>query len=581
MRQSYLIGKAFNQYLWASVLTVATTQVANIIDATIVGNLIGPDALAAVNLSKPLLQTLFAISCLYVPAATILTGVAIGKGDTGHGGSLFSFSLLLSLVLGLLCTVGGLVFFGGLSRFLCPSETLYPLAADFMKVTLLSAVPQLIMYTIHQFVTVDGSPRLVTLSVLIGNIFNILLDIVFIKYCGMGIAGAAWATFTMYIVCILTALLHFRKAGTLRLKALALSHPREEARRLELGRLFGIGLPLFFSTVLLSVQYVGNNYVADTYLGDSGLVALAVCMQLFSLSMIILTGTLRTIQPVGSILRGMDDHHGMLLLMRRAYRFLAICLVVYAAFLIFIPGSIAAALGVVPGCEAAGVLKTALPLFSLHIVMQGLLYNMMPIFQFYGRKHLALFLSIAQTLLPMVFFFLLRGHWIGFFLGQLVTALVLVVWIHMLRRRDVSLSPFFLIPLKPASQVFEQTMPTSLQNLDDTILRLNAFLTEAHFHRRTVFHACLCTEEFLKNIVQHGHAHVVDVGATIVDGCLNVTLHDDGRPFNPISFTQSDPDRIGLGLKIAQGVCRHFDYKFLFNQNMLTMQFSSEAECEN
>ena len=59
-RKSNLINKAFNRYLWASVLTVAATQIANIVDAIIVGNLVGPDGLAAVNLSKPLLQTFFA-----------------------------------------------------------------------------------------------------------------------------------------------------------------------------------------------------------------------------------------------------------------------------------------------------------------------------------------------------------------------------------------------------------------------------------------------------------------------------------------------------------------------------------------
>ena len=72
-RNSYLIGKAFKNYLTASVLTVAATQVANIVDASIVGNLIGPEGLAAVNLCQPLLQAFFATSILYVAS----TGEAV------------------------------------------------------------------------------------------------------------------------------------------------------------------------------------------------------------------------------------------------------------------------------------------------------------------------------------------------------------------------------------------------------------------------------------------------------------------------------------------------------------------------
>lgn len=45
-RKATLVNKAFGQYLWASVLTVAATQIANIVDATIVGNLVGADGLA-------------------------------------------------------------------------------------------------------------------------------------------------------------------------------------------------------------------------------------------------------------------------------------------------------------------------------------------------------------------------------------------------------------------------------------------------------------------------------------------------------------------------------------------------------
>lgn len=569
-RKPYLISKAFNQYLWASVFTVAATQIANIVDAAIVGNLIGSAGIAAVNLSKPILQAFFAISCLYVPAATILTGIAIGKGDTRRSGQLLSFSLIVSFVLGFLCLAGGMFFFGELSHALCPSETLYPLAADFMRVTIYSSLVQILMYTVHQFVTVDGSPRLVTYSIFIGNIVNIFLDIVFIKYCNMGIAGAAWATFTMYIVCILTALPHFRKKGTLRMQM-----PR--LQDLELGKLFGIGLPLFFSTALLSVQYVGNNYVASTYLGDNGLVALGVCMQLFAFSMIILTGTLRTIQPVGSILRGMDDSMGMLMLMKRAYRFLGLCLAIYAAALILMPSQIAALLGVNDKMGMQMVV-TALPLFTFHIVMQALLYNLMPIFQLYDRKHLALFLSISQTLMPMIVFYLTRGNWLGFFFGQLITAIVIVVWCAVLRRRDTSLTPIFLIPMKKSTQVFETTATASLSSLSQTIDQLQTFLRQNGISSRNVFHASLCTEEFLKNIIQHGKAHAIDVGATIADGVINITIHDDGAPFNPIAFAHDIPEKIGLGLTLAQATTQSIDYKFLFNQNMLTLKIGDPAQ---
>ena len=196
---------------------------------------------------------------------------------------------------------------------------------------------------------------------------------------------------------------------------------------------------------------------AATYLGDGGLIALAVCMQLFAFSMIILSGTLRTIHPIGSILKGLDDHQGMRFLLRRAYVFLAVCLAIYAVAIAVFPADISLLLGAANE-QSLPVILAALPLFSLHIVMQALLYNFMPVYQLYDHKKLAMFLSIGQTLLPMVGFWLLKGGWIGFFLGQMVVALVIIVASWVIRRKQPSLSPLLLIPKSDPKVVYDVTI---------------------------------------------------------------------------------------------------------------------------
>lgn len=560
-RNSFLIGKAFKNYLTASVLTVAATQVANIVDASIVGNLIAPEALAAVNLSKPVLQTIFAVSIFYISSTTMMAGIAIGKGDKAKASKLFTFSLLTSVVLGVLFVVGGVTWFDPLSRLLCKSDALRPMTDDFMLVTLLSAIPLLLMNTLHQYVTVDGSPRLVTRAVIVGNVFNIMCDILFIKYCGWGISGAAWATFIMYVVCILMVLPHFRKEGSLRL-----SWPKRGD--IDYGQITAYGLPLFFSTVLLSVQYVVCNYVASTYLGDGGLIALAVCMQLFAFSMIILTGTLRTIQPVGSILKGLDDNRGMIFLLKRAYTFLAVCLAVFALALVAFPAQISEFLGAANE-KSLPIILEALPLFSLQIVMQALLYNLIPVYQFYGRKHLALILSFGQALLPMFGFWLLRGGWMGFFLGQATVAAIVLACTMRERSKDKTLTPVFLIPRGNVGDVYDVTIATDIASLDESTDGILAFLLSQGWPKDVANKYVLCAEELLKNIIDHGHAKYIDIRATR----STISLHDDGKPFNPLEYGPTIPGREeeGFGLKIVNGIGIDMKYDYRFNQNMLTI----------
>lgn len=555
-RNSYLVGKAFKNYLAASVLTVAATQVANIVDASIVGNLIGPEALAAVNLSKPVLQAFYAVSCFYVASGTILAGIAIGKGEKEKADKLFTFSLITSLVLGVLFIVGGIAVFNPLSRLLCKSDTLRPMTDDFMLITILSAIPQLLMYTFHQFVTIDGSPKLISRAVIVGNIFNIVFDIIFIKYLDMGIKGAAWATFIMYVVCVLMVLPHFKGERTLRL-----SMPR--IKDIDMGQISTLGLPLFLSTVLLSIQYVGCNYVAARYLGDGGLIAMAVCMQLFSFSMIILTGTLRTIQPVGSILKGLEDNRGMLLLFIQAYKFMIVCLVIYTVAILMFPAEIAGILGATNE-ESLPVIESALPAYTLQIVMQAMLYNLIPAYQLYGHKNLALFLSVGQTLLPMLGFWALQGGWMGFFYGQLIVAVVIFIATTIMRRRDKTLTPVLLIPGTDAKEVYDVTIRTDIKSLGESCADLRAFLSGHNIAREQVNRIVLCVEELLKNIIDHGHARYIDVRATD----KIVSIHDDGKPFNPLEYKVDDN---GLGLRIVHGIGINMKYDFRFNQNMITL----------
>ena len=571
-RKGFLINKAFNKYLLASILTVAATQIANIVDASLVGNIIGAEGLAAVVISKPVLQAIYAITCLYVSSSTILTGIALGRGDREKGNTLFGMSMILSLVLGIIIVACGLLFMSPLSARLCQSDALRPMADAFMRVTIISAIPQLFMYTLHQFVTIDGSPRMVTTAVIVGNVVNVVLDIVLMKYLDMGIAGAAWATCAMYVVCCLMVLPHFRTAGTLRMSLAGLT------RHIDMMEIMKLGTPLFLSTILLSVQYGCFNNIASVHMGDNGLIALAVCMQLFSFSMIILTGTLRTIQPVGSILRGIDDSTGMKLLMRKAYKFMAVCLLVYVVGIVLFPTQIAGLLGV-SAPEAMPYILAALPAFSFHIAMQALQYNLIPVYQFYGQHRLALFLSVGQTLLPVVGFWALAvplpddlavfNPWWGFFLGQLAVAIVILIWTEILRRRH-NLMPVFLIP-RTEFPSLEFSYGYTADDMHSAFNSMTAWLKRQDLNDSVVFKVRVIAEELMSNITRHSQQKdknaYADVRIVIAPDAVTFALSDDGKPFNPIE----NKDK-GYGLMIANNAASEISYKYQFGQNMTTVK---------
>lgn len=579
-RKSYLINKAFNGFLIASLLTVAATQLAATVDGMMLSYLVDEQAMSSVNICRPVMQLLFALSMLLGAGSSMLVGVAIGNHRRDEANRTFTAVMTVTVGVGLLFLLLGLGCLEPLVAFLCPDVQLQSVTSEYLGITLYGAVFYMLSVMLEMFVAVDGSPKRVTLAVLACSITNIVLDYVFIGLLGWGVSGAAWATITSYVVSVLFLLPHFWRTGALRLGFRQCFST--------LGKSLSAGLPFGLATTLIAVQMWGNNSIAMTYLGQGGIVALSVCIYLLCLSMIILTGTLKALQPVASILKGAGDGRGVLMVIHKAYRFMLLSLFVFVLPLVLCPRWVAMVFGI---SEASMLDATAaaIPAFSLNIVFQCVVYLLIPIYQLYDNKALANFISVGQSLTPMLGMWILAVVapdyvWWGFALGQAVVAICLLGWVAVVRVRNKQLLPLFLIPVVRDAVGFETSIPADLSKMDALVLEVGSYL-KAHLSDvrmwnqasadRLQNHVEVCSEELLKNAIQHGMAkdgkqRFIDYRLTLQEDNVKVVISDDGKAFNPV---ECDP-QTGYGLLLAKGMCDEMKYDYLFQQNMTTVIFS-------
>lgn len=578
-RKSYLINKAFNGFLIASLLTVAATQLAATVDGMMLSYLVDEQAMSSVNICRPVMQLLFALSMLLGAGSSMLVGVAIGNHQRDEANRTFSAVMAMAMVMGVLFLLLGLGCLGPLVAFLCPDVQLQSVTSEYLGVTLYGAVFYMLSVILEMFVAVDGSPKRVTLAVLACSVTNVVLDYAFIGLLGWGVSGAAWATITSYIVSVLFLLPHFMRSGTLRLTF------RQSFSTL--GNSLSAGLPFGLATTLIAVQMWGNNSIAMTYLGQGGIVALSVCIYLLCLSMIILTGTLKALQPVASILKGAGDGRGVMMVIHKAYRFMLLSLIVFVLPLVLCPRWV----GIVFGISEASMLDAtaaAVPAFSLNIVFQCVVYLLIPIYQLYDNKLLANFISVGQSLAPMFGMWLLAVVapdyvWWGFAFGQAVVAIFILLFSAIIHARNKQLLPLFLIPDTKVVG-FETSIPADLSEMDALVQEVGAYL-KAHLsdgglqHQasagRLQNHVEVCSEELLKNAILHGMAkegkcRYIDYRLTLQEDNVKVVISDDGKAFNPV---ECDP-QTGFGLLLVKGMCDEMKYDYLFQQNMTTVIFS-------
>lgn len=569
-RDSYLVGRAFKSFLFASVMTVAASQAGAFVDGLMVSWFISDAAMSAINISTPVLQLYFSLSLLLGAGGTIMAGKAIGNHDRQTASGIYSLAVMAAVTIGVLLGAGGMIFFDPLLRILCPDEALSGFAGLYMSITIPSAPIYMLMIVMQMFVALDGEPKRVTAAVSTSIAVNLILDYVFIAICGWGMIGTATATVISYFPAIFILALHFKKKDTLKFSV-----------KTNPGALTGIvkmGTPSGFTAMLMSVQIFICNIVAIRYLGTAGVIVFAVCMYLLRLSMIILTGTIDSFQPVASILAGSDDNRGVAIVVGKAYRFLTVSLSIFAGLMVLFPRWI----GIIFGIEDAAtlaVVESAIPVYALNIILQCAIGLLIPIYQVYSNTRQAMLISVGQPLLPMLFFWIMAAAggnaWLGFAVGQV--ALLLLLLLAVVRKGNGKI-PFFLIPRQSTENVYDTSIVPDMNDMGQQLLEADGWLRKAGAGESLSFRVGVACEEILKNIADHAEkinkkVASVDMRISLLPKKIIVMIHDDGRPFNPV---EQAPET-GLGLQIAKGICDNMKYEYLFHQNILTMTWDMDT----
>ena len=408
------LNKQFYGYLWAYILVALSGCLGNVVDGIIVGNLISEDGVSAINLSKPINQFIFTLHLLINAGAGMLVAYALGRQDLTTARRYFTFALIFSTGIGVLLAVfGGLLFPTQLANLLCSNQQILPLAEDYMQVLLLGNPAFILMWGLSTMVGVDGQPKLVSTAVIIDNVVNLCLDIVFIQWFGWGITGSSAATVVGHLVGIGILLTHWypiplsflAKKGVESRLSFSLAYLRDAGESIflprgegsVLGRIISQGAPLAIASISLTLLLLSANTIVLGTLGRTGIFAFAVCMNLLQVYNLFLSGTCQTLQSLGAIQVGKGDTEGLRLVLRKAFRFITVAMLITCGFVWIDPEAVAKFFGAE---EPAMILETdhALRVFALSFIPFCYIYVLMIVYKLYSHHRLALFISFALSL---------------------------------------------------------------------------------------------------------------------------------------------------------------------------------------
>jgi len=404
------------------------------VDAIIVGNLIGEDGVSAINLTKPVVQVIFTLNMLLATGAGMLVGIELGRKN--HRGVAYYYSLAMAscLAVGLLFTACGIAIPDVVTRWLCTHEGFRPLTHDYLRVMMIGAPAYLVMWALTTMASVDGSPRLASVAILIDNVVNLCLDLVFIKVLGLGIEGSSMATVIGHLVGIAIMCRHFHyKDNHLHLIFRPMAQDETSSTTLwsSLGKIINQGAPLAVACGTLALLYVACNHAVASVQGRVGLFALAVCMNLLQVYNLFLAGVERTIQSLGSIEVGRGDNEGFQLILRKSLRFITVSMLIIGIVVWVFPESIAHAFG---ADEEATIRETvsAVRAFALSLALWCYIDTLMVVYKLYDYHKMSLLISFMLSLMVIpvlwvVAHFVPSLLWYSYLIAYIIELIIIFV----------------------------------------------------------------------------------------------------------------------------------------------------------
>jgi putative MATE family efflux protein len=396
------VGQLLMQYALPAIVAMTASSLYNIIDRAMIGQMVGPEAIAGLGITFPFMNLSAAFGAAVGVGASTCISVKLGQKDYKTAEHLLGNTVTLNLIIGVLFMAVSLIFLDPILRFFGASDVTLPYAREFMIVILLGNVVTHMYFGMNAVLRAAGKPRHAMYATLFTVGMNILLVIAFVWWLRMGIKGAALATVTSQTLALCwqmrlfsdqKELLHLKR-GIYRLKSALVRN------------IIAIGISPFLmqTTSCVIVIFMNNQFVR--YGGDMAVGAYSIANSMVMVFFMFVMGMTQGMQPIVGYNYGAEKYDRM---------FRCLWLTIAAATSILLVGW---ALSMLFPCQIARIFTSDPTLIELSA--HGLVLDMLVFFvvgsqavitnffQCIGKVKVSIFLSLSRQLLlllPMAYVF--------------------------------------------------------------------------------------------------------------------------------------------------------------------------------
>lgn len=296
-----------------AVPTIAMTMFISfytMVDGLFVSNLIGSEALSAINLTAPVIQLVTAISTMLATGGSAAVMKKMGERQEEGAREDFTFLILVNVLVGFLMCGLGYLLVDEVLQGVQLSAQVAGYCQEYLDCYLFFTVPILLMNNFALYLIASGKSMLSFLCSLGGGVTNLALDALFLAGFHWGIGGAAIATGLGYSITAVVGLVVFSNQKNL------LHFKKPVCRCKVLLQAAANGCSEMASTLVTGLITLVFNWTMLHYVGEEGVAAVTIIMYVLMFASSLYSGYTYGVAPMISYYYGEQNHERLKKLIR-------------------------------------------------------------------------------------------------------------------------------------------------------------------------------------------------------------------------------------------------------------------------
>lgn len=407
-----------------------------LIDTIFVGQWIGSNAIAAINVVLPVSFFIAALGMSIGVGGASIISRALGEQNKLKASNTFGNQLTLTLGLTIIVVLFGLLFVDQILPLFGGKGALFSLAKTYYIIVLYGVPVLAFCMMSNAVIRAEGKPKNAMYAMLLPSLSNLTLDYLFIRVFDWGMAGAAWATTLSYGVCAAYIIYFFlSKKSVLRLTW--------EALVLKVKIVYEIaslGSVTLVRQAMVSLTVLLVNNILFSYGGESTIAVYAILSRMLMFATFPIFGITQGFLPIAGYNYGAKNWKRVRRVINISIGYATLLATVVLIFILFFSEEIPSLFSkdVAVNAQTPGALRVvfaALPIIGIQLI--GAAY-----FQAIGKALPALLLTLSrQGLIFIPLLFLLsnsygvQGVWMAFPIADVLSTIVTAFFLNRAVRK--------------------------------------------------------------------------------------------------------------------------------------------------